>query len=63
MDLYWRIGSRTYVYGCPSSQCTVSNGTYSWRMVPGTGTRVFRVRGTDSAGKTYDSATHQIMSQ
>lgn len=61
--LRWRIGSTIYQYRCPSSRCTYANGQMTWRMVPGTGTRTFQVRATDSSGAVHDSPTHTIRSK
>jgi hypothetical protein len=63
MSLRWKIGNTTYSYGCPSTTCSVANNVYTWRMVPGSGTRFITARATGAGGQTYDSPTIRITSR
>lgn len=58
--LHWRINTQVNEYPCPSSSCTVANGIYTWRIVPGGGERIFYARATKTSGAVIDSPSVRI---
>lgn len=63
VELLWDFNGETYA--CPSSSqyvsCVVENDLYRWTLRVGTGTRTFRVRAADVAGKETTTVSQTLI--